>query len=418
LKNQAPSFAPPIQRPSEAPLALEGIRILDFTHFIAGPLATMFLADMGAEVIKVEKSGRGDDFRTFGPQKDGMGPPFVWTNRNKKSIALDLTKLEGQEIARELAAKSDVVVENFSAGVMQKFRLDYSSLRDQNRRLIYCAVSAYGRTGPAANRLGFDPVAQAESGFMSLTGSPNGPPTRSGPAIMDMSTAMMASNTILGALMARERIGEGQYVEVSLFDTAVLMSGFHSMLHLMTGSVPSRFGNSSPDSAPMDVFETADGPIYISCANDRSFHRLAKEVLGRPDLAEHPDYAEGKNRIPNKLKLAEILRPIFKTKTRAEWLKLMQPLGVPVGEVRDLQEVFSSPEIIDRDRVSSIPAASGDGHVPNISPPFLFGSTPVADPVAAPMVGQHTAQILAEVLQYDPDQITRLANHDVVHLGN
>ncbi|MEQ9121349.1 MAG: CoA transferase, partial [Alphaproteobacteria bacterium] len=184
----APALPPHTPRPEGAPTALGGLRILDFTHFIAGPLATMLLADMGAEVVKIEKTGRGDDFRGFGPQKDGMGPPFVWTNRNKRSVALDLTRPEGQEIARALAATADVVVENFSAGVMARFGLAYDRLAQANPRLVYCAISAYGRTGPFAGRLGFDPIAQAESGFMSLTGDADRAPLRAGPAIMDMST--------------------------------------------------------------------------------------------------------------------------------------------------------------------------------------------------------------------------------------
>lgn len=412
--SQPPHLPPQQLRPSGAPTALGGLRIIDFSHFIAGPLATMFLADMGAEVIKIEKTGRGDDFRGFGAQKDGMGPPFVWTNRNKKSVALDLTKPEGQEIARALIATADVVVENFSAGVMARFGLDYETLKVANPRLVYCAISAYGRTGPFASRLGFDPIAQAESGFMSLTGDPDQDPLRSGPAIMDMSTAMMASNAVLGGLMARSRDNEGQYVEVSLFDTATLMSGFHAMAYLMSGVVPPRFGNSSRDSAPTDVFYGADGPFYLACANDRSFRRLAKDALGRPDLADDPEFATVEPRTANKDKLKDILAPIFKTKTRAEWLALMQPLGVPAGAVRSLDEVFAAPEILERNRVSQIPAASGNGVVPNMTSPFVFGATPTADAVAAPLLGQHTAEVLGELLSYGAERISELTQDGIV----
>lgn len=409
----APELPEHQPRPASAETALGGLCILDFTHFIAGPMATMLLADMGADVIKIEKVGRGDDFRGFGPQKEGMGPPFVWTNRNKQSVALDLTKPEGQKIARALAATADVVVENFSAGVMQRFGLDFETLRQDNPRLIYCAVSAYGRTGPHAKRLGFDPIAQAESGFMSLTGPADSDPLRSGPAIMDMSTSFLASNVILGALMARERLGKGQYVEVSLFDSAVLMSGFHSMSYLMSGVVPERFGNSSRDSAPTDVFQASDGPFYLACANDRSFRRLAIDVLARPDLAEDPKYADTRSRTANMDGLNGLLREVFATRTRGEWLTKMQAVGVPAGEVRSLNQVFAAPEVLDRGRVSQIPFPSG-GTVPNITSPFLFEDTPVADPVAAPTLGQDTAAVLQSALGYDAATLAALAKDGVI----
>ncbi len=377
----------------------------------------MFLGDMGAEIIKMEKTGGGDDFRGFGPQRAGMGPPFVWCNRNKKSVALDLSKPEGQQIARDLATTADVVVENFSAGVMDRFGLGYATLAADNPRLVYCAVSAYGRSGPHAGRLGFDPIAQAESGFMSLTGFPDRDPVRSGPSIMDTSTAMMACNTILGALMARERLGKGQYCEVSLFDTAVQMSGFHAMHYLMTGVVPERFGNSSKDAVPVDVFQTVDGAVYVTCANDRTYQRLVRDVLGRPDLADHPDYAGVRDRVANKAALMDILKSLFAAQPRADLMARMLTAGVPAGEVRSLDEVYASSEIRDRDRAAALPFAGGCT-VPNIAPPFQFAETPVADPQAAPLLGQHTGQVLGEVLGFDQARIGSLAAAGVVQVAD
>jgi crotonobetainyl-CoA:carnitine CoA-transferase CaiB-like acyl-CoA transferase len=408
-----PSHKP---RPSGVETALGSLRIIDFTHFIAGPLATMLLGDMGADVIKVEKISGGDDFRAFGAQINGVGAPFIWCNRNKRSVALDLTRPEGQEVARQLISTADVVVENFSAGVMQRFGLDYEAVKTDNPRLVYCAVSAYGRTGPFASRLGFDPIVQAESGYMSLNGFSDRDPLRSGPAIMDMSTAIMASNAILGALMARERLNKGQYVEVSLYDTGVLMAGFHAMQYLTTGNVPSRQGNGSLDSGPTDVFQAADGPFYLACANDRTFHRLAIDVLERPDLAEHPDFAKASQRVPNQAALSEILRPIFASYDRATLLEKMRAAGVPAGDVRTLDQVFQSPEMLARERVSIIPFGPG-GTVPNIAPPLEFAETPIVDPTAAPVLGQDTVEVLSSLLHYDQEKLGELTDAGIIGDG-
>ncbi len=397
-------------RPPDAPTALDGIRVVDFSHFLAGPLATMLLADLGADVIKVEKPDGGDDFRTFQPRigpDDDVSAAFVWANRNKRSIALDLKRPEGRQVALDLAVTADVVVENFSAGVMTSLGLDHGTLSALNPRLVYCAVSAYGRSGPDADRLGFDPIVQAETGFMSLTGPPDGEPTRSGPAIMDMSTGMMACNAVLGALMARHRHGVGQYLEVSLFDTATLMLGFHAANYLVTGVPHRRTGNTSADAAPVGVFHTADGPLYLAVANDRIFRRLATEVLGRPDLAADPDYAEAAARVPNRFRLAAQLEAVLATAPRRHWLDRLRAAGVPAGAVRTLDEGLGSAEMAGRGTLSQIEHPTL-GPVPNMAPPFRFAGTPVVDPVAAPTVGQHTGEILADVLGYGPEQIAAL----------
>lgn len=404
-----PPLPPHSPRPAGAPTALDGIRVVDFSHFLAGPLATMLLADLGADVIKIEKPDGGDDFRTFRPRvgpDDDVSAAFVWANRNKRSIALDLKRPEGRQVALDLAAGADVVVENFSAGVMASLGLGYDTLAAVNPRLVYCAVSAYGRSGPDADRLGFDPIVQAETGWMSLTGPPEGEPTRSGPAIMDMSTGMMACNAVLGALMARHRHGPGQYLEVSLFDTATLMLGFHAANYLVTGVPHRRTGNTSADAAPVGVFPTADGPIYLACASDRIFRRLA-EVLGRPDLADDPDYAAASARVPNRFRLAAELEAVLATGSRQHWLDRLRAAGVPAGAVRTLDEGLGSAEMAGRGTLSRIDHPTL-GPVPNMAPPFRLTATPVVDPVAAPTVGQHTPEILTDVLGYDPDRIATL----------
>ncbi len=405
VKPARPVLSPPTPRPKNAPLALAGIRVADFSHFIAGPLCAMILADMGAEVIKIEKSDGGDDFRSLRPPVgEHEGAPFLWTNRNKKSIALDLKLPEARQIARGIIDRSDVVLENFSTGVMEKFGLDYETVSVGNPRLVYASVSAYGRDGALKDRLGFDPITQAESGYMSMNGEPGPVGTRSGPSIMDMSTAMMTANAVLAALFARERLGHGQFIENALFDTAVTMVGFHALNYLVSGDEPIRSGNSSRDTVPTAALETADGAIFVACANDRTWQRMAIQVLERPDLAAHPDYAKTAERIRHRDTLMAVVRDILTTKPRAYWLPKMRAAGVPAGAINSIAEAFGSEEMKARGLVHAIPHPVA-GTVPNIRLPFKLHGTPLADPVAAPGLSQHAAEILRDVLGYDAARV-------------
>jgi crotonobetainyl-CoA:carnitine CoA-transferase CaiB-like acyl-CoA transferase len=407
IEAEFPEYAP---RPSDAPKALEGIRVVDFSHFIAGPFATMILADMGAEVIKIEAPGRGDDLRRYPPvDKDlELGAPFLWTNRNKRSVALDLKSPKAVEIARELIATADVVVENFSTGVMARFGLDYQSCREIRPEIIYCSVSAYGRDGTFADRLGFDPIAQVESGFVSMNGYADREGVRALSPVMDISTAMMACNAILGALVARARSGLGQAIEVSLFDNAVLMTGYATMQHLFTGANPQRHGNTSPDTCPSGVFQAKDCSFYINCGNDKIFQRLMSQVIDRADLASADIYATGPDRIRRRDELFAILGEAFAQQPWAYWQARMREAGVPCGQVRTVGEAIRSPEARERGIVTRIPHARA-GWVPNVSLPIRYSRTPVVDPVAAPAVGQHTKGVLRELLGYDDEQLARLA---------
>ncbi|MGE0224798.1 MAG: CaiB/BaiF CoA transferase family protein [Acetobacteraceae bacterium] len=409
-----PTPPPPTPRPAHAPLALAGVRVADFSHFIAGPLCGMILGDMGAEVIKIEKVDGGDDFRRLGPAvTDQEGAPFLWTNRNKRGIALDLKQPEGQAIARTIVAQSDVLLENFSSGVMERFNLGYDALAAENPRLIYCAVSAYGRSGPLRNRLGFDPITQAESGFMAMNGEPDQIGLRAGPSIMDMSTAMMACNATLGALFSRERTGRGQFIETALFDQAVTMVGFHALNYLVSGREPQRFGNNSRDTVPTAAFETADRPLYIACANDRTWQRLAAQVLDRPELATQADYATTPDRIRNRDALLEIVQEILRSRPRAHWLARMNQAGVPGGAINSIAEAFDGEEIAARGLVSTIPHPTA-GSVPNVALSIRLHGTPLADPVAAPTLGQHTDAVLRDLLGYDAARIAALREKGVV----
>jgi crotonobetainyl-CoA:carnitine CoA-transferase CaiB-like acyl-CoA transferase len=405
---ERPILSAPTPRPPGAPLALAGIRVADFSHFIAGPLCSRTLADLGAEVIKIEKADGGDDFRRLRPLvTEQEGGPYLWTNRNKKSIALDLKQPAARCVARGIIDRSDVVLENFSTGVMAKFGLDYATVAAANPRLIYASVSAYGRDGALRDRLGFDPITQAESGFMSMNGEPDRVGLRAGPSIMDMSTAMMTTNAVLAALFARERLGFGQFIESALFDTAVTMVGFHALNYLISGDEPTRFGNDSRDTVPTAALETADGPIYVACANDRTWRRLAILVLERPDLAEHPDYARMRERTFNRDALLAIVREILRPRPRAYWLPRMREAGVPAGAINSIAEAFASEEMRARGIVTEI-SHPVVGSVPNIRLPFQLHGTPLADPIAAPGLSQHAAEILRDVLGYDEARIKEL----------
>jgi crotonobetainyl-CoA:carnitine CoA-transferase CaiB-like acyl-CoA transferase len=403
---QLPGRAP---RKKGAPVALDGLLVVDFTRVVAGPACTQTLADFGAEVIKIENPDGGDDTRSYEhADLAGESAAFVSLNRNKRDIVLDLTKPEACEVARELIARADVVVENFSSGVMKKYGLDYASVEPSNPRLVYCSISAYGRQGPFASRPGFDPITQAESGFMSLNGFPDGPPVRTGPPAVDMMTGMSACSAILMALIARDRLGRGQHVEVALFDIALAMTQFYGMAYLMTGVNPSRQGNSPNGSPSVGVYNGSDAPFYIACANDRLYRRLVIEVLGRPDLASG-EYGDRRSRTANRDKLRAILTGIFVQDVRENWVTKMKAANIPVGYLRTVEEAFNSPEARERHRLSHIPHPSA-GSVPNIESPLQFGLTPAVDPVAAPLLGQHTREVLRKTLGYDDARIAALAD--------
>jgi crotonobetainyl-CoA:carnitine CoA-transferase CaiB-like acyl-CoA transferase len=407
LEAEFPEHRP---RPANAPTALEGIRVVDFSHFIAGPLATMILADMGAEVIKIEAPGRGDDLRRYPPLHPDIkhGAPFLWTNRNKRSVAIDLKSPEGLQIVRELIAMADVVVENFSTGVMERLGLDYESCRKIKPEIIYCSVSAYGRDGAFADRLGFDPIAQVESGFVSMNGYADREGVRALSPVMDISTAMMACNAILGALVARERSGLGQAVELSLFDNAVLMTGYASLQHLFSGANPQRNGNTSPDTCPSGVFQAQDCAFYINCGNDKIFQRLMSQVIDRSDLASAAGYATGPDRIKRRDELFGLLGEAFAQQPWSHWQSKMRAAGVPCGQVRTVGEAIRSPEARAREIVTRIPHRTV-GWVPNVRSPIRYSRTPIADPVAAPAVGEHTQEVLRDLLGYDQERLAQVA---------
>lgn len=392
-------FPEPSRRAGGAPLPLGGIRIVDFTHYIAGPFATMILADMGADVVKIEAPVTGDNFRRYPPippEIDG-GTPYLWCNRNKRSVALDLKSEAGIDTARGLIAQADVVVENFSAGVMDRLGLSYAALREINPKLIYCAVSAYGRTGPYKDRLGFDPIAQAESGFISMNGYPDREGVRALTPVMDITTAMMAANGILGALFARNATGEGQYLDVALYDCAFLMTGYANYQELYNGTPAPRYGNVSPDTSPSAAYRASDGSFYINSGNDRLFRRLLVDVLEMPDMAEDERFRTNAGRIAHRQEIDARIQAAFETRPRSYWSEKMRKAGVPCGEIRSLAEAIRAPEAQERAIMTRIPHPKL-GWVPNIRLPIQYEKTPLADPRPAPQVGEDTDEVIADWL--------------------
>jgi len=387
---------------------LTGLRVVDFTHFIAGPFCSMTLADMGAEVIKVEAPG-GEAFRKYGaprPELDNQGAAFLWANRNKKGIVLNLKCAEGAAVARDLVHTADVVIENFSAGVMERFGLGEAQLRADQPGLIYCAINAYGQTGPFADRLGFDPVVQAESGFMSLNGEPDAAGMRNQPVIMDISTGMMATNAILAALLSRGVTGKGQRVDISLYETALTMMGWAPMQYLVSGAEPRRSGNGSADSAPGGVFHAQDLPFFLSSPSTTIFQRIAR-AAGLADMADDPDLADTSKRIARRQEVETALQARFEEQPWSHWEPIFRANNVPAGLVRTMAEALHSDVTEATGVISAIDHPSA-GKIPNIALPLRFSKTPVVPPTAAPTIGAHTRDVLLAQEGYDAERLEAL----------
>jgi crotonobetainyl-CoA:carnitine CoA-transferase CaiB-like acyl-CoA transferase len=394
---------------------LSGLRVIDFTHFVAGPYATLILGDLGADVIKIENPNRGDEFRHYPPYSDkldGEGAPFLWVNRNKKSVAVDMKLPQGMKIVRDLIKTADIVVENFSTGVMERFGLGYEELAAINPRLIYCSVSAYGRSGEFSDRLGFDPIVQAESGFMSLNGYPDREGVRTGPSVMDIGTATMASNAILAAVIHRMKTGEGQRVDTSLYASAMNFIGY-SPLQVLSDErwVAGRHGNSSPDTAPTGVFYASDGPIYIACTGTEIYRRLFT-LIGHEEMANDPVLMDKAGRLKRRDELVGAVNAAFAQDTRANWLEKLRAARVPAGAVRTIAEAMRAPETAALNIVSFIPHPTA-GTIANVRLPFTLEKSPVTDPVAAPVLGQHTRVVLERTLGITSVELDELNSQGV-----
>ena len=386
------------------PGPLAGVRVLELARILAGPWAGQLLADLGADVIKVERKGTGDDTRAWGPPfvpaADGgnLGAAyFHGTNRGKRSIELDFETAEGQRIVRKIAARSDVLIENFKVGGLTKFGLDYKSLAKECPRLIYCSVTGFGQDGPYAARAGYDLMAQGMGGFMSLTGMADGEPTRAGVPVSDIFTGVYAVVGILAALAERAKTGRGTLVDTALVDSTVGVLANQGLNFLVSGAVPKRIGNAHPNIVPYQVFPVADGHIIIATGNDSQFAKLCA-VLGEPRLAERPEYRDNSCRLANRGALVAHLSALTSKRAGADILDALEAVGVPAGPINDLDQVFADRQVVHRGmQIHPVSEAAKEGSIPGVRTPIMLDGEPMAAEHPAPRLGQHTAEILKEI---------------------
>ena len=404
--------------------ALSHIRVLDLSRVLAGPWAGQVLADLGAEVIKVERPGVGDDTRHWGPPylKDAEGKDtseaayFLTANRNKQSLTIDFTQPEGQRIVRELAAQCDVVLENFKVGGLAAYGLDYASLRALNPRLIYCSITGFGQDGPYARRAGYDFMVQGLGGLMSLTGRSDeeegAGPMKVGVALTDILTGLYASVGVLAALNHREQTGIGQHVDLALLDVQVACLANQAMNYLTTGVPPKRLGNAHPNIVPYQDFPTADGDIILAVGNDSQFRKFC-EVAGCTELADDPRFASNKARVANREVLVPMLRQTTVFKTTGEWISLLEQAGVPCGPINNLAQVFEDAQVKARGLRLDLPHALGC-LAPQVASPIRLSQTPVEYRNAPPLLGQHTEQVLQSLLGMSLERIGELRSAGVL----
>ena len=404
--------------------ALSHIRVLDLSRVLAGPWAGQIFGDLGAEVIKVERPGSGDDTRHWGPPyiKDAEGNDsreaayFQSANRNKQSLTLDFTQSEGQCLVRELVAQCDVLLENFKVGGLAAYGLDYESLKAINPRLIYCSITGFGQSGPYAKRAGYDFMIQGLGGLMSLTGRPEGEegagPMKVGVALTDILTGLYATVGVLAALNQREQSGVGQHIDVALLDVQVACLANQAMNYLATGVSPKRLGNAHPNIVPYQDFPSADGNFILAVGNDGQFRKFC-EVAGIASLADDPRFVTYKARVAHRAELIPLLRQATVFKTTAQWIEQLEKAGVPCGPINDLQQVFADPQVQARGLRLDLPNALGSS-TPQVASPLRLSATPVAYRSAPPLLGQHTEALLQRLLGMSETQIAELREAGVI----
>jgi crotonobetainyl-CoA:carnitine CoA-transferase CaiB-like acyl-CoA transferase len=407
----------PSQKGAAGPLA--GLRVLDFTRILAGPTATQLLGDLGADVIKVERRGEGDDTRKWGPpylkiKGQDTAAYYLSSNRNKRSLTLDIAQPEAQELARKIAAKSDIFVENFKVGGLAKYGLDYAALKAVKPDIIYCSITGFGQTGPYAPRAGYDYLAQGMGGIMSLTGEPEAAPVKVGIGIADVMCGMYAVSAILAALHHRTKTGLGQYIDLALLDTQVAWLVNEGVNYLTSGQVPKRQGSEHPNIVPYKVMPASDGYFILAVGNDAQFKRFC-EMAGCAQLAEDSRFATNRGRVTNRVELYAQLPSYTRLKPAKEWVDGLSALGVPAGPVNDLAQVFEDPQIQEREMQVAVPLADApDGLLKLIGNPIKMSATPVTYRRPPPAMGEHSVEVLGEVLGLSEAEVKALVAKGVV----
>ncbi|MGN6315697.1 CaiB/BaiF CoA transferase family protein [Trinickia sp.] len=404
--------------------ALSGLRVLDLSRVLAGPWASQLLADLGADVVKVERPRGGDDTRAWGPpwladvdgEPTGESAYFLSANRNKRSVTIDIAHPDGQALIRQLAGKADIVIENFKVGGLARYGLDYASLSAINERLIYCSITGFGQTGPYAARAGYDFLIQGMGGLMSLTGRPDGSPgagpVKVGVALTDVMTGLYSTVAILAALAHRERSGRGQHIDLALLDVQIASLANQAANYLIGGDVPGRMGNAHPNIVPYQDFPTADGYMIVAVGNDAQFKSLC-EAFGRPQWARDDRFGSNPQRVRHRDELVTLLREVAATRTTADWVRTLEARGVPCGPINRMDEVFADPHV--QFRGMRIEMAHPEaGSVPLVANPIRLSDTPVSYRHAPPMLGEHTDSVLDEWLALGAEQIVALRDKRVV----
>ena len=394
---------------------LDDLLVLDLSRILSGPYCTMFLADLGARVLKVERPGGGDDTRRFGPPfVNGQSTYFLSINRGKESVALDLKHPSGREIARSLAARADVLVQNFRPGAAERLGLGWEDLRRDTPRLVYASISGYGIEGlpEFSRRPGYDVVVQGLGGLPSVTGPPEGPPYKVGTSIADLVAGLLAPQGVMAALLARERTGEGQHVDISMLDGQVSLLTYLATMHWATGEVPPRLGNAHPSIVPYETYAAADGHLNIAVANDAHFRTFCG-VIGRPELSEDPRFADNPSRVEHRVELNAVLQPILATRTAAEWQEALGGAGLVCGPIQDVPAALSHPQVLARDMVVDLEHPAY-GVVKVLGSPWRLSGTPAGPTTAPPVLGEHTEAVLRDLLGLDDARLAELRAEGVI----